>query len=398
MMEATMPGVMNEFERQFREARERVKPSGRGNTDGAQGFKHTQKTTIKPFPFTLSKDITLEPKAFLIDGFLGRHETSAWYGPPDAGKSAVKIYAAACVAAGRDYCGRRVSQGPVSYVAAERGAIVKRRVKAWCHEHDLTDIPLAVIDHAIDLRTGKVDADRIVATADHVTTICGQPVTWIAFDTLNRVLAGGDENSPKDMGVDIASIDRIHRATRAHCSVVHHVPHDRTDRMRGHGLALGALDMTVRITKDATTVHVEVDKANDLVDRPAFAFAFKSVTLCTDPVTGVETTAPVMVPIGSEAGINSRRKPARLPKAAQTALRALLRAVDDVGRVPEASNHIPAATRVVSVDQWRQYAYSSGISASSESRARQQAFKRASEYLIGGCHVGIWNDEAWPIS
>ena len=42
----------------------------------------------------------------------------------------------------------------------------------------------------------------------------------------------------------------------------------------------------------------------------------------------------------------------------------------------------------MSVDQWRQYAYSSGISASSESRARQQAFKRASEYLIGGCHVG----------
>jgi hypothetical protein len=29
-------------------------------------------------------------------------------------------------------------------------------------------------------------------------------------------------------------------------------------------------------------------------------------------------------------------------------------------------------------------------------RARQQAFKRATEYLIGEEHVGAWNNQAWP--
>src|SRR5262249_3337520 len=150
-------------------------------------------------------------------------------------------------------------QGPVLYVAAERGAIVKRRVKAWCLEHNLPDMSLAVLDHAVDLRTNRIDADRIIATAEAVAALCGKPVVWIAFDTLNRVLGGGDENSSKDMGAVIASIDRIQRATKAHCSIVHHVPHDRLDRMRGHGSVLGAVDMTVRTTKDGNTVNLEVD-------------------------------------------------------------------------------------------------------------------------------------------
>ena len=64
--------------------------------------------------------------------------------------------------------------------------------------------------------------------------------------------------------------------------------------MRGHGLVLGAVDLTVRITRDAKTVTVEADKANDLVERPRFAFCFKTVELASDGET--VTTAPVLVP------------------------------------------------------------------------------------------------------
>jgi hypothetical protein len=52
----------------------------------------------------------------------------------------------------------------------------------------------------------------------------------------------------------------------------------------------------------------------------------------------------------------------RLPKAAQTALRALHKAIEKVGAPAPASNHIPPTARVVTVDQWRAYAYQSGIS------------------------------------
>jgi AAA domain len=370
--------------------------SRRANGDG-RSRDGSAAAGAKPFTITLAKDITLEPKESLIDGFIGRYETSAWFGPPDAGKSTVMVDAMGCVAAGKEYCGRGVMRGPCLYVAAERGAIVRRRVVAWCREHGLPDIPFAVLDHAVDLRTGKVDTDRIIVTAEELGKLCGQSVIWIAFDTLNRILAGGDENSPKDMGAVIASLDRIHRSTRAHCSLIHHVPHDRTDRMRGHGLVLGAVDMTIRITKDSAAVQVQVDKANDLVDKPGFAFSFKSVTVHVDPERGTETSAPVLVPLEGAATAKPQAKPARMPKAMQTALRALQKAVDEAGETPPASNNVPSGIRVASFDQWRQYAYASGISTSGENRARQQAFKRASEYLIGGNHVGAWNEQAWPV-
>jgi hypothetical protein len=347
---------------------------------------------LTPFAFTLAKDITLEPKRFLIDGFIGRHETSAWYGAPDVGKSAVKIHAACCVAAGVEYCGRRVEQGSVLYVAAERGAICRRRIKAWCKEQGVDDIPLAVVDMAIDLRSNKVDTARIIATARAIEETCGTPVVWIIFDTLNRVLAGGDENSSKDMGAVITAIDRIHRQTGAHCSVIHHVPQDRNDRMRGHGSVLGALDMTVRLMKQDGIVHVETDAAKDLVDKPRFAFTFTSVLLDIDLDTGVETTAPVVVPTTHIAKPTKPRK--NLPRGAQIALRALREAIDEVGAVPEASNHIPPKIRVVSEEQWRQYAYARNISRGEE-RAKQAAFHRSSETLIAEQHVGFWNGQAW---
>jgi len=207
-------------------------------------------------------------------------------------------------------------------------------------------------------------------------------------------LAGGDENSSKDAGAVLASIDYIHRETNAHVSVVHHVPVDRTDRMRGHGLILGGVDQTNRITKDEL-VRVEVDKGNDLVDKPVMAFAIRSVSIHVDPETGVETTAPVLDAIEGVQVPRHKAKTERAPKGAQTALRALIQAVDEVGSIPPVSNNVPANTKVVSFDQWRQYAYKFGISTSEQPRARQQAFHRTSEWLIGAGRVGAWNEQAW---
>jgi AAA domain len=348
-----------------------------------------------PFRFVLPRDITLQPKAFLIDGFVGAAETSAWYGPPDGGKSTVVLDAGCHVAAGLDYCGRRVTQGCVLYIAVERGAVVQRRVLAWCQHHAHMDIPLAVVAEMIDLRTGQVDADRIIATAKAFAQAGGLPVVWIIIDTLNRALAGGDENSSKDMGAVIAAVDRIQRATNAHCSLIHHVPVDRTDRMRGHSSVLGAVDLTVRITKEGKgkTVTVEADKANDLVERPRFAFQFEPVELARDGLT--VATAPVLVPCDTPLVAEAAKRKA-MPKGAQIALRALAEAIDEVGNLMPASSHIPARTKTVTFEQWRTYAYGRGISTSDEPRARQQAFKRATEYLIGEEHVGVWNNQAWP--
>jgi hypothetical protein len=85
-----------------------------------------------------------------------------------------------------------------------------------------------------------------------------------------------------------------------------------------------------------------------------------------------------------------------MPKGAQIALRALAEAIDEVGNLMPASNHIPARTKTVTFEQWRNHSYRRGISASNEPRAKQQAFKRASEYLIGEEHVEAWDNQVWP--
>jgi hypothetical protein len=85
---------------------------GQGWTSAVRDYHANREAAQRqamPFRFVLPRDITLQPKAFLIDGFVGAAETSAWYGPPDGGKSTVVLDAACHVAAGLDYCGRRVT-------------------------------------------------------------------------------------------------------------------------------------------------------------------------------------------------------------------------------------------------------------------------------------------------
>jgi hypothetical protein len=344
----------------------------------------------RPLKFTLARDIKLEPKLYLIDGFLGQHEQSGWFGQPDSGKSTALIDVAGHIAAGLAYCGRKTERGAVLYVACERGAIVKRRVKAWCIDHGMPDIPLAVIDDAIDLRTSKGDADRIIAAAMALAKQTNMPVVFIVIDTLNRALTGGDENSSKDMGALLGSIDRIHRATSAHIAVVHHTPTDRTDRMRGHGSVTAAFDMTVAIRRVGTAVIVTVEKGNDMVDKPEFRFEFRSVRLPIKP----ETTAPVLEPI-SQGIAKSTTKPRNLSKTGKIALRALKEARNQVGTANSDSVNIPSGVRTVSRDTWRRYAYQLGISTGESESANRKAFNLGYSAVIGDGLAMVWNNQVW---
>jgi AAA domain/Primase C terminal 2 (PriCT-2)/Bifunctional DNA primase/polymerase, N-terminal len=352
------------------------------------------KTGVPPFPFALPHEITLAPKQFLIDDFVGAAETSAWYGAPDSGKSTVALDAGCHVAAGVVYCGHRVTQGGVLYIAVERGAVVQRRVLAWCKRHGRQDIPLAVVTEMIDLRTGYIDADRIKATAEAFRQRCNLPVVWIIIDTLNRALAGGDENSSKDMGALIAAVDRIQRATGAHCSLIHHVPVDRTDRMRGHGSVLGAVDLTVRITKDDGIVMVEADKANDLIEKPRFAFRFESEELAREGLK--VTTAPVLVPCDTPARA-SRPKSGPKSRAERIMRDAIAEALDATGRdICVRGGPVVRATAVQYVRE--QFAKRYVIESDDPKKiadAKRNAFNRALDRLSADFGAGEHNGDQW---
>jgi hypothetical protein len=91
-----------------------------------------------------------------------------------------------------------------------------------------------------------------------------------------------------------------------------------------------------------------------------------------------------------------KTKPKKLPKNADLALSALKYALDEVGAIPPACNHIPANTKCVTVQQWREYSYMR--SAADKPDTKLKNFVRGCEYLSAdgdGKIVAIWGAYAW---
>jgi hypothetical protein len=126
----------------------------------------------------------------------------------------------------------------VVYVALERKKLVERRARAFRKKRGLDDLPFAIVGGVYDFRI-PATAAWLADICDQVTKLTGEKVVLIVIDTLSRALAGGDENSPKDMGGIVNAT--AHIQTGSHVLWVHHMPHDG-DRMRGHGALLGAMD------------------------------------------------------------------------------------------------------------------------------------------------------------
>ncbi len=195
------------------------------------------------------------------------------------------------------------------------------------------------------------------------------------------------------MAAYINAADAVREAFNCAVIVVHHCGID-TSRPRGHTSLTGAVDAQLAVKRDAAeNVILEVEWMKDGPEGEVVISRLEPIEVGTDE-DGHPITSCVVAPADSSV-IPKATKPVRIPKSAQTALRALQEAVSECGEVPPASNHISAGVRVVTTEQWREYAYRMGIS-TGEDRAKQKAFKSASEYLIGGGYVGFWDGNVWP--
>lgn len=347
-----------------------------------------------PFAFSTFDDAVAQSssKPWLLKGLLARGETSGWIGPPGSLKSALLTSVAIAVSSGEDFCGKR-SKGKFSVIffALERADLVRRRLRAHHHRDGLASLPIAVVGHVIDLMSPKT-VELIVATIDAVQEKFGLPVGLIIFDTYPKAIAagGGDEDKARDQGVAFANLQRIKDLRPVHVALVSHCGKDKSRGARGSNAWLGDADVMIEI--DGSNIRTAtVTKANDMAEGPLGSFQAEVVDLGLDE-DGDPITVSIAVPFNGVQVAN--KKQPSLSKAAQIALRALGEAVAAHGEA-SASNRIPPGVKTVTVERWREYAYLSGISASELPRAKQQAFKRASEQLIGLRKVGFWNETVW---
>ena len=233
-----------------------------------------------------------------------------------------------------------------------------------------------------------------MATLEDVAQRHGCKAGLLIVDTVSRALCGGDENSPKDMGGLIANIGRIQSAIGVHIALTHHQPVDGKERMRGHGALLGAVDTTIHVVNKDGTRLAEVVKSSDHEEGQRVAFTLKSVIIDQDDGYGDPVTAPVMVEGQAPMTAKAAKRAVKVPKNATLALNALRDAVADCGQ-RTANAHIPAGVQVVTLDQWREYAWRRGLGGD-DPNARRKAFTRAMEVLGGSRLVGIWEPYAWP--
>jgi hypothetical protein len=327
---------------------------------------------------------------YLIKGLVPAQGLSLIWGRPKCGKTFWAFDATMHVALGWPYRGRKVKSGPVVYCAFEGINGYRKRAEAFRIRKlagDAHDVSFFLFGGSLKLVR---DHDALIKSI-RVQVHPDNPVA-IVLDTLNRSLEGS-ESSDADMGAYIKAADAIRDAFGCAVLIVHHCGHEDS-RPRGHSSLTAAVDAQLAVKRDdMDNVIVQLEFMRDGPEDQVVVSRLEAVEIGTD-ADGDEMTSFVVVeaeaqPVGHKPKVSSGGA------AANIALLALAKAIDEVGQIDESSEHIPAGMRAVSLDVFRQYAYSMGISGSIQDRAKQLAFQRCLQKLVASGEVGIWQHQVW---
>ena len=302
------------------------------------------------------------PKEEIVKGAFGVDEFTMISGKPGSGKSVITTDLACHVAAGMEWHSRPVKQGLVIYIAAERKALTKRRMRAFRKHHGVDEIPLAVLGGMLDLTSGLADANAIIQTVKAAEEYSGQKCVWVIVDTLTRVFGPGDQNTSKDMTKFVQACDTIREGiTGTHLTVIHHTGW-AGDRGKGAIDLDGAVDASFLVKKEAAGYILECDGTNDGDEGVIARFRMEGVQV--GEKDGEPTMAPVVVP--ADAVTAGERLVANVKGHKAKALEVIRKLAADGSRVPQGL--------------WRSafYAEYPGI----EINTLKSRFKRAKDSLV----------------
>lgn len=168
---------------------------------------------------------------WLIDGIVQRDALTMLFGESGIGKSFAALDWALCVATGREWMGRAVTQGPVIYLPSEGHEGLQARILAWCAargiaEEEIAEIPLNIASYSMSV------GEETEALLEEIKFVRPKPIL-IVIDTLTGWSVGMDQNSSKDMAELASSCERIKLETDATILVVHHSGHKEKGRSKG---------------------------------------------------------------------------------------------------------------------------------------------------------------------
>jgi RecA-family ATPase len=332
---------------------------------------------------------TAPARGYLLKGLISPAEISLWVGPPKCGKSFLLLYIAYMLSLGRSVFGRRVKQTIVLYVAAEGEGGIANRIRAL--RIQFGDSPnFHFIAQPADLlhQTGHL--------ADLKLAVAGVGAQLVVLDTLSRMMAGGDENSPQDMGIFVANVAQLRHDTQAHIAIIHHgTKASNGSTPRGHSSLTGADDALIEVLKlDNGSRVAAVVHCKDDADGDRHGFKLDRVELGTD-----DDGDPITTLIVTETDqATAREKPATLTDNEKVALRTLDQAMKANGILATVGDD-NEERKVARASDWRAWFYREGKPGESQD-TKQKAFKRAAGSLLAKEKVAtrddfVWRPEVW---
>lgn len=184
-------------------------------------------------PLTIAELRKRPPPNWLLPGLYPEGGLSLVYGQPGSYKSFLVL----------SHCLQLASLGqPCAYVAGEGASDVAQRIDAWClaHEVDGDDIPLHIFEDAPWVSDGTMMEEFICELK------LLKPV-MVVIDTFARAAVGMNENDARDMGLFVAGMDALKRATGAAVTVIHHTGKDEGRGARGSGALYAATDAAFEV-------------------------------------------------------------------------------------------------------------------------------------------------------
>jgi hypothetical protein len=324
---------------------------------------------------------------YLVKGLLDRGGFSVIYGESNVGKTFLALDLALHVAADTAWHQSRVCGGAVIYVAGEGGAGIKNRIAAiGLKAPELAaraEGRFTLLPTNLDLCTGD-DAVALIAALSQTNVAHA----LIVIDTLARSMGAGDENTAKDMGLLVQSVDAIREATGAHVAIIHHSGKDAAKGARGSGSLRAAVDTEIELTRNRDTIIATTKKQRDMICGAKFAYSLSSVDLGTDGDGDPITSAVV---VRADMPLNAAQP---LKGQALIAMQAFGDALARHGEVKHGDEY-PRNRQCLSLEHWRETCDSHQLSSGEGESSKRVAFHKASKGLQEKGFIGVINGFAW---
>lgn len=221
---------------------------GSVNGDGS-GVYSKEPFTI----YTASELAALPDPEWVVKGFVVEGLTMI-VGGPGTYKSFAALDACLHVAVGKRWHGQEVKQGHVVYLAGEGAAGLKKRVRAWCEHHGVSESEL---DHflVVPLAPNLMRSEQVERLASTLRLLPDGPVL-VCVDTLARAMHGGNENAVEDVGKVIGALDELRVRFGCSALLLHHVGKDGVTS-RGSSALEGAADLMWKFSRGRRRLSIE---------------------------------------------------------------------------------------------------------------------------------------------